>query len=140
MSGMNVHPNEAPSTNPEPTPFLSQALVWRRTAARDSCARASIALPEYQALVEADAAEQDAWNSWLAARASHDKAASGAELQVAVERCASAWETFLNAEARRSAAFVAWRRAYRALPAFDDLLMAAALSSVTASSGERRAA
>jgi len=137
---MNVIPNEATSIHPEPTPFLYQALVWRRTAARDSCARASIALPEYQALVEADAAERDAWNSWLEAREVHDKATGGELLEVAVERCASAWETFLNAEARRSAAFVAWRRAYRALPAFDDLLMAAALSSVTASSGERRAA
>ncbi len=140
MSGMNVIPNEATSTHPEPTPFLSQALVWRRTAARDSCARASIALPEYQALVEADAAERDAWSSWLTARDIHEKAAGGELLQVAVERCASAWEHFINSEARRSAAFLAWRHAYRALPAFDDLLMAAALSSVTASWGERRAA
>ncbi len=140
MSGMNVIPNEATSTHPEPTPFLSQSLVRRRTAARDSCARASTELPEYQALVEADAAEQDAWNSWLAAREIHDKAAGGELIQVAAERCASAWEHFINSEARRCAAFVAWRRAYRALPAFDDLLMAAALSSVTASSGERRAA
>ncbi|RLT52824.1 MAG: hypothetical protein DWI69_11270 [Chloroflexi bacterium] len=137
---MNVIPNEATSTHPEPTPFLSQSLVRRRTAARDSCARASTELPEYQALVEADAAEQDAWNSWLAAREIHDKAAGGELIQVAAERCASAWEHFINSEARRCAAFVAWRRAYRALPAFDDLLMAAALSSVTASSGERRAA
>ena len=140
MSGMNVIPNEATSTHPEPTPFLSQSLVRRRTAARDSCARASTELPEYQALVEADAAEQDAWNRWLAAREIHDKAAGGELIQVAAERCASAWEHFINSEARRCAAFVAWRRAYRALPAFDDLLMAAALSSVTASSGERRAA
>ena len=140
MSGMNVIPNEATSTHPEPTPFLSQSLVRRRTAARDSCARASTELPEYQALVEADAAEQDAWNSWLAALEIHDKAAGGELIQVAAERCASAWEHFINSEARRCAAFVAWRRAYRALPAFDDLLMAAALSSVTASSGERRAA
>ena len=140
MSGMNVIPNEATSTHPEPTPFLSQSLVRRRTAARDSCARASTELPEYQALVEADAAEQDAWNSWLAAREIHDKAAGGELIQVAAERCASAWEHFIISEARRCAAFVAWRRAYRALPAFDDLLMAAALSSVTASSGERRAA
>ena len=140
MSGMNVIPNEATSIHPEPTPFLSQAFVWRRTAARDSCERASIALPEYQALVVADAAEQDAWNSWLAAREIHDNAAVGEPLQVAVEKCASAWEHFINSEARRCAAFVAWRRAYRGLPAFDDLLMAAALSSVTASSGERRAA
>ena len=140
MSGMNVIPNEATSTHPEPTPFLSQSLVRRRTAARDSCARASTELPEYQALVEADAAEQDAWNRWLAAREVHDKAAGGELIQVAAERCASAWEHFINSEARRCAAFVAWRRAYRALPAFDDLLMAAALSSVTASSGERLAA
>ena len=140
MSGMNVIPNEATSTHPEPTPFLSQSLVRRRTAARESCARASPELPEYQALVEADAAEQDAWNRWLAAREVHDKAAGGELIQVAAERCASAWEHFINSEARRCAAFVAWRRAYRALPAFDDLLMAAALSSVTASSGERRAA
>jgi len=140
MSGMNVNPNEAPSTSPEPTPFLSHSLVRRGTAARDSCARASTALPEFLALVEADAAEQDAWNSWLAARASHDKAAGGDELQGAVVRCVSAWETFLNAEARRTSAFVAWRRAYRALPAFDDLLLATALSSVTASSSERLAA
>lgn len=140
MSGMNVIPNEATSTHLEPTPFLSQSLVRRQTAARDSCARASIALPEYQDLVEADAAEQDAWNSWLVAREIHDKAAVGEPLQVAVERCASAWEHFMNSEARRCAAFVAWRHAYRALPAFDDLLMAAALSSVTASLGERRAA
>ncbi len=140
MSGMNVNPNEATSTHPEPTHFLSQSLVWKRTAARDSCARASTALPEYQALVEADAAEQDAWHSWVATREIHDKAAGGGLLQVAAERCASAWEHFINAEARRGAAFVAWRRAYRALPAFDDLLMAAALSSVTASSGERLAA
>ena len=140
MSGMNVISNEATSTHLEPTPFLSQALIWRRTAVRDSCARASIALPEYQALLEADAAEQDAWNSWRAAREIHDKAAGGELLQAAVERCASAWEHFINSEARRCAAFVAWRHAYRALPAFDDLLMAAALSSVTAPSGERRAA
>ena len=140
MSGMNVIPNEATSTHPEPTPFLSQSLVRRRTAARDSCARASTELPEYQALVEADAAEQDAWNRWLAAREVHDKAAGGELIQVAAERCASAWEHFINSEARRCAAFVAWRRAYRGLPAFDDLLMAVALSSVTASSGERRAA
>ena len=140
MSGMNVILNEATSTHPEPTPFLSQALIWRRTAVRDSCARASIALPKYQALLEADAAEQDAWNSWRSAREIHDKAAGGELLQAAVERCASAWEHFINSEARRCAAFVAWRHAYRALPAFDDLLMAAALSSVTAPSGERRAA
>ncbi len=140
MSGMNVNPTEVTSAHPEPTPFLSQSHEWRRSAARVSLASEASALPEYETFARADAEEQNAWTRWTEARASSEAADGDLSLQAALERCSSAWAHFIDAEARRSAASVEWRRAYRALPAFDELLMATALSSLNAPSSDRLAA
>ncbi|MSQ43656.1 MAG: hypothetical protein EXR45_05545 [Chloroflexi bacterium] len=137
---MNVNPTAETSAHPEPTPFLPQAQLRKRPATRASLAIAATAVPEYKPLLEADAAELGAWKQWTAARAAHQCADGEIALQKTAERCAVAWKTFIDAEARRSVASVAWRHAYRALPAFSDLLMATALASLASPSTERLAA
>ncbi len=140
MALTNVTPTEATSSHPTPTPFSKHSRLSGRTSARELFAREATALPHYKALAEADTHEREAWGRWTEARATLEAASGDSERQVATAGCASAWEELIDAEARSTAASVAWRRAYRALPAYDDLLIATALSSLTATSRGRLAA
>lgn len=140
MTTINVFQTGETSSHPEPTQFLPQTHLRNRTGIRACLAAAAIALPEYRSLAEADAAEQAAWTRWTEARLAHETANSEISFQAAVERCEVSWKDFMIAEARRSAASVAWRHAYRTLPTFHDLLMSTALSCLTSPSTERLAA